>query len=162
MQLITGDATKQVLGYFEESAREAEKSLCLRSRCGSVIIDREGVVIGRGYNAPPQDSVLDRRCDRKHELSDTFKSDRTCCVHAEQRAIMDALVKNPAKLPGATLYFVRLGDEGEMKHSGKPYCTICSKMALDARIQFFCLYHAEGVGRYDTGEYNDLSFAYTE
>lgn len=162
MRLLTGNAIDQVRGYFEDAALEAKKSLCLRSRCGTIIVGEGGVVIGRGYNAPPGDDLPLRRCDRKHELSTTFRSDRTCCVHAEQRAIMDALARNSSRLPGSTLYFIRLDDEGGMKHSGKPYCTICSKMALDAGVRFFCLYHAEGVGMYDTREYNELSFAYKE
>ena len=162
MRLLTGEALDRVFSYFEHAGEEAKRSLCLRSRCGTVIVDGEGQVIGRGYNAPPQDDIAIRRCDRKHELHPTFKSDKTCCVHAEQRAVMDALARNPAKLPGSTLYFVRLDAEGKMKYSGKPYCTICSKMALDAGVRFFCLYHEEGVGMYDTREYNELSFAYRE
>lgn len=152
----------EALRYFEEAGKEARKALCLRSKCGAVIIDSEGVIIGSGYNAPPQDDQSIRRCSQKHELHTTFKSDKTCCVHAEQRAIMDALKNNPDKVNGATLYFVRLDENGEMKYSGKPYCTICSKMSLDVGIKYFALYHKEGIGVYDTKEYNELSFAYKE
>ncbi|MGB2580197.1 MAG: deaminase [Minisyncoccia bacterium] len=148
--------------YFEEAAEEARKSLCTRSHCGAVIVDGEGVIVGRGYNAPPQDDISIRRCNRKHELDATFKSDKTCCVHAEQRAIMEALKNNSKRLDGATLYFIRLDDNGEMKYSGKPYCTICSKMSLDVGIKYFALYHKGGIGVYGTKEYNELSFAYKE
>lgn len=148
--------------YFDESAKEARKALCLRAKCGSVIVDNEGKIIGRGYNAPPQDDISILRCNRKHELHVTFKSDKTCCVHAEQRAIMDALKNKPDKLNGATLYFIRLDENGDIKHSGKPYCTICSKMSLDVGIKYFALYHKDGIGVYDTKEYNELSFAYKE
>lgn len=148
--------------YFEEAVKEARKALCLRSKCGSVIVDSEGAIIGKGYNAPPQDDISTRRCNRKHELDATFKSDKTCCVHAEQRAIMDALKNNPDKIKGSTLYFIRLDDNGEMKYSSKPYCTICSKMSLDVGIKYFALYQKEGIGIYGTKEYNELSFAYKE
>ncbi len=162
MQLLIGEDLKKILPYFKEAEGEGQKALCLRSKCGTVIVDTDGAIIGRGYNAPPQNDISIRRCDRKHELSPTFKSDKTCCVHAEQRAIMDALKNNSDKLKGAILYFVRLDDEGGMKYSGKPYCTICSKMALDTGIQYFVLYQAEGAGVYDTKEYNEFSFAYKE
>lgn len=159
MNSITNDVA---LNYFKEAAKEAQNAICLRSRCGSVVVDETGTIIGRGYNAPPQDDISIARCDRKHELDASFKSDKTCCVHAEQRAIMDALKNNPDRLNGATLYFIRLDDSSEMKYSGKPYCTICSKMSLDVGIKYFALYHKEGIGIYDTKEYNELSFAYKE
>ncbi|MDO8604248.1 MAG: hypothetical protein Q7K40_02490 [bacterium] len=152
----------EAVEYFKEATEDARKALCLRSKCGSIVVDVNGNVIGRGYNAPPQDDVSIRRCNRKHELPSTFKSDKTCCVHAEQRAIMDALKNNPDRLNGSTLYFIRLDDDGGMKYSGKPYCTICSKMSLDAGIKYFALYHKEEICVYDTKEYNELSFAYKE
>ncbi|OIO31221.1 hypothetical protein AUJ77_00220 [Candidatus Nomurabacteria bacterium CG1_02_43_90] len=150
------------LSYFKEATMEVRKALCLRSQCGTVIVNSAGVIIGRGYNAPPQDDISLRRCHRKHELDATFKSDKTCCVHAEQRAIMDALRNNTDNIKGSTLYFLRLDEQGEMKSSGNPYCTICSKMALDVGSKYFVLYHKEGIVVYDTKEYNELSFAYKE
>lgn len=89
-------------------------------------------------------------------------TDKTCCVHAEQRAIMDALRKNSEKLSGSRLYFIRLDKAGNTSKAGKPYCTICSKMALDAGISEFVLWHEEGICVYDTEEYNTLSYEYTE
>lgn len=153
---------KFIEGCFDEAAKEATKALCLRSRCGAIVVSRNAEIIGRGYNAPPQDNISARRCNRKHELHATFKSDKTCCVHAEQRAVLDALKTHSSELNGATIYFVRLDDGGKVKYSGKPYCTICSKLALDVGISYFGLYHKEGVGIYDTKEYNELSFAYQE
>ena len=60
------------------------------------------------------------------------------------------------------LFFIRLDENDEPKHSGKPYCSICSKMALDAGIKKFVLWHKEGWTAYDTKEYNDLTFQYSE
>ena len=37
--------------YLADAAAEAEKSPCLRRRCGSVVVSC-GEVIGRGYNSP--------------------------------------------------------------------------------------------------------------
>ncbi|MFO0765144.1 MAG: deaminase [Patescibacteria group bacterium] len=147
--------------WIESAAKLArEHSRCGRARCGSVIVLGDEV-IGEGVNSPPGDIEGQSRCHRKDELKDGFKSDRTCCVHAEQRAVMDALKRRSEGLQGSMLYFVRLDENGEPKPSGQPYCTICSKMALDAGIAEFVLWHGKNeLIAYDTLEYNDLSFAY--
>lgn len=46
--------------------------------------------------------------------------------------------------------------------AGKPYCTICSKLALDVGIKEFALWHEEGITIYNTEEYNTLSYQYNE
>lgn len=148
----------QWIEYAASLARE--HSRCGRSKCGSVIV-RDCEVIGEGFNSPPGERESQSRCERKAELKDGFKSDRTCCVHAEQRAVMDALKSRSGFLKGSTLYFIRLDDQGQPQSSGMPYCTICSKMALDAGIEWFVLWHGgEEIVAYGTEEYNDLSFAY--
>lgn len=135
----------------------AKKSTCKRSKCGSVII-ANNEIIGQGYNSMPCDAVGD--CF-KDNLSPNFKSDKTCCVHAEQRAIMDALKnKNHSMIHGSSLLFIRLDENGNPKHSGNPYCSICSKMALDVGIGKFVLWHKEGWTAYNTNEYNEFTFGY--
>jgi hypothetical protein len=52
---------------------------------------------------------------------------------------MNALIDAPDKIIGSRLYFVRIDENGKPIHAGKPYCTICSKMALDAGIYEFIL-----------------------
>lgn len=94
----------------------------------------------------------------KDSLSPTFKSDKTCCIHAEQRAIFDALKMYPSQIEGSHLFFIRLDDENNPKVSGAPYCSICSKMALDVGIATFHLWHSNGWTAYDTDEYNKLTF----
>lgn len=89
-------------------------------------------------------------------------ADKMCCVHAEQRAILDALKNNPDKITDSRLYFIRLNENGIPSRAGKPYCTICSKMALDVGIKEFVLWHEQGVCVYNTDEYNAFSFQYTE
>jgi hypothetical protein len=61
---------------------------------------------------------------------------------------------------GATLYFTSVDPSGEMLRSGHPYCTICSKMALEVGIAYFGLWHEEGIRLYGTEEYNLLSYQY--
>lgn len=137
--------------WIEKAEEIARKSLCLRTRCGSIIV-RDGEIIASGYNAPPRDDVAQRIC-----LDAGGQPSKTCCVHAEQRAIMQAMRDNPDKLTGARLYFIRLDQAGNKKRSGKPTCTVCSRWALDAGIAEFVLWHQEGVCVYDTQEYNTLS-----
>jgi hypothetical protein len=60
------------------------------------------------------------------------------------------------------LYFVRLDKDWNIKPSDQPYCTICSKLALDSWIWEFVLVHVEWITIYDTNEYNKLSFDYNQ
>ncbi len=157
MRYLSGKEENEAMNYIDEAAKTALQSNCLRSRCGSIIVNG-GEIIGRGFNSPPQNKKLERCL--KGDLPPDFKSDRTCCIHAEQRATMDALKNNPEKISGSRLYFIRLDENGNKVKSDKPYCTICSKMALDSGIAEFVLMHEEGVCVYDTNEYNSLSFQY--
>lgn len=145
--------------FLEYCSQLAELSTCCRSRCGSMIVDKDyTITLGWGYNSKP---CHEGGSCFKDDLAPGFKSDKTCCVHAEQRAIMDALKKHPELIVGSRLYFIRIDDEGKILKAGKPYCTICSKMALDVGIAEFVLWHEEGITIYDTKEYNELSFAYS-
>ncbi|MBN2094818.1 MAG: hypothetical protein JW727_02120 [Candidatus Aenigmarchaeota archaeon] len=159
MRYLEGEERKEAERMLHEAEKLALLSTCLRSRCGSVIV-RDGKIIGSGYNSPPLDRKLEFCI--KDKLPKDFKSDKTCCIHAEQRAIMDALRRNSEKLSGSRLYFIRLDEKGKGAFAGKPYCTICSKMALDAGISEFVLWHKEGICVYETEEYNKLSFEYRE
>lgn len=145
--------------WFVNSVIEyASISTCKRSKCGSLIVSNDSIIIGRGYNSMPCDK--DTACF-KDTLAPTFKSDKNCCVHAEQRAIMDALKDRHSRyLKGSDLYFIRLDENDKPIHAGKPYCTICSKMALDVGIKRFILWHEEGWTAYETEYYNELSFQY--
>ncbi len=134
----------------------AKQSTCERSRCGSVIYNPVcGGVFAEGFNSQPCGAT--EPCF-KDSLPANFKSDKTCCIHAEQRAILNA--HGQPCLKGSVLYFVRLDKDGNPEDCGEPYCTICSKMALDAGIARFVLYHSQGLRSYDTKYYNELSFQY--
>lgn len=150
---------KEALAFFDKAGEVARNATCDRSRCGSVVV-AGGEVIGRGFNSPPNEDESQRRCHLKKDSYDQKVTDKTCCVHAEQRAIIDALKNNSHKIAGSRLYFIRLDDDGNPKRSGEPYCTICSKMALDAGITEFALWHERGICVYTTEEYNERSFQY--
>ncbi len=146
--------------YFLDKAVEvAKNSTCKRSKCGSIIV-KDNEIIGKGFNSPPGNLESQRRCDNSKDSYNKKVTDKTCCVHAEQRAIMDALKNNSEKIKNSTLYFIRLGENDTKSFAGKPYCTICSKMALDVGIKFFVLLHEEGIKKYPIEEYNDLSYDY--
>ncbi|MDO8472138.1 MAG: hypothetical protein Q7S64_03275 [bacterium] len=134
---------------------------CYHSLCGAVVVSRAGEVIGSGFNSPPQGLESQRRCHLTDaDFSERFHSDRTCCVHAEQRAIMDALRHNAHLLPNARLYFGRCDQVGQLQLSHDPRCTICSKLILDVGIREVVLSREAGITVYLAVEFNDLSFAY--
>jgi deoxycytidylate deaminase len=145
--------------FFEEAGKVATQALCLRDKCGAVIV-KNNSIIGAGYNAPPCDDVRFRKCELDLRVSKKPKSDRTCCLHAEWRAILDA-VKKAGDIAGSTLYFVRVNTDGVIKESdGVPYCTVCSRLALDVGVTSFCLWTKDGAKCYGTDVYNDISYQF--
>ncbi len=157
--LLTGELEQEAINWMREAAKVAGGALCLRAKCGTVIV-KDGQIIGQGYNAPPLDKEENRMCD-KEMGSGKPNYDLTCCIHSEWRAIMDGLRRNPDKMPGAKLYFCRVDDSGDIKKSGQPYCTGCSRLALDAGLDNFLLWHAHGVAEYPTHDYDQLSYQYS-
>lgn len=157
--LLTGERLDEVRGYLEAAAAAAGTATCVAARCGTVLVDGAGQVVGAGSNGLPQrrEPVI---CQRKCR-SASFTSDKTCCTHAEVRAIVTALGAG-ANLDGGTLVFTRVDQDGQRLHSGRPYCTICSKMALEVGLAWFVLEHADNlVIAYPTLTYNELSFAFS-
>lgn len=146
--------------YFEEARKVAEQAKCHQARCGSVIVSKSGEVIGRGYNAPPLEDESQRMCGRENfNMTKKRKSDKTCCVHAEWNAILNALKDNADKVSESTLYFMRVDDDGNFTEAGDPYCTVCSRLALQSGIKFFGLWN-NGPQLFDTKEYNLKSYAF--
>lgn len=145
--------------FFEEARKQAVMATCSRARCGSVIVTANGRIIGRGYNAPPLGDESQRMCEA--ELDKTIKqnNDKTCCVHAEWNAIIDALKHHAAETEGSTLYFMRVNDAGEFTEAGDPYCTVCSRLALESGVAMFGLWN-DGPEMLSTKDYNVKSYAY--
>lgn len=159
MKFISRKEENNIKIYFDEAIKEALKSTCLKSKCGSVII-KDRKIIGKGFNSPPKNLESQRKCLQNKKKIDEKVTDKTCCIHAEQRAIIDALKNNSKKIDNSVIYFIRIDKNGNKTFSGKPYCTICSKMALDVGIKEFVLWHEKGICIYNTEEYNLLSFNY--
>lgn len=144
--------------YFNETVKVARHALCLRDLCGAIIV-QDDHIIGSGFNGPANNNLKARKCELDLIDSVKPKSDRTCCLHAEWRAIMDAL-RRQKDLHGSVLYFTRVDQDGNILKSGKPYCTVCSRLALDAGITTWVLWHDDGIHLYDAYEYNDLSYKF--
>jgi deoxycytidylate deaminase len=157
MRVLHGIEADSAMSHIMLATQLAQSAACLRDKCGSVIAQGDHC-IGMGVNGPPAGLASQQRCLRRDELAAGFKSDTTCCVHAEQRAIMDALRHYPDRLANARLYFIRLDTCSQPAIAGAPYCTHCSKLALDVGLAEFVLWQLPGITVYDTGEYNDLSY----
>ncbi len=146
--------------FFDAAAEVAEKSLCLRDKCGAVIVFR-GRVIATGYNAPPNDDIANRKClcDFPTVNRKKPKSSCLCCDHAEVRAILN-MIKDAGrrKFEGMTLYFTRIDKNGVIETSGEPYCTECARFALHNGISFWVLNHDTGPRLYTAQEYYDISY----
>lgn len=147
--------------WFNQAASYAYRALCKKDKCGAVIVS-DGRVIGEGYNAPPNDNESQCLCGNTHPSLKKPKSDRTCCIHAEWRAIHDAMKNNLIGLKGSTLYFCRIDQNGNILKSGKPYCTVCSRIALDVGIGEWALWHDNGIKLYDAFVYNKMSYEFDD
>ena len=159
MQLITNDKLTDANQFFKMAAKVAQKATCHRAKCGTVIIN-DNQVIGQGYNGPALDNEDNRTCDNEYDFSIKPKYDKTCCIHAEWRAILDACKRNPDKLHGSTLYFMRVDEDGNFTDAGQPYCTTCSRLTLEAGIDKFALWNKTGAIVYDAVEYNKASYTF--
>lgn len=147
--------------FFKIAAEVANKATCLRAHCGAVIV-KNNKVIGEGYNSPPADDEQNRMCKQEYDYSKKPKYDKTCCVHAEWRAIADTLKKHPSEIKDSTLYFMRIDEESKFTDAGEPFCTECSRLALDVGIKHFALWNKTGAKIYDTKKYNQLSYSFHE
>lgn len=161
MRVLEGQEAVVAKQWLDAAAHLAQAATCLRAKGGSVIVSVKGDGIGRGVNTPPNGQETQRRCTKEKASYHPKVTDKTCCVHAEQRAIMEALRTSPRDIVGARLYYVRLAEDGSLAYAGQPYCTICSKLALDVGIAEFVLWHEAGITVYTTEDYNSRSFACT-
>lgn len=161
MRRVSGEQFESILPYFKAAAKIALRSNCHKGSCGAVIV-KDGEIIGKGYVGPPKGLEQNRTCDcdDDYDYSLKIRYDKTCCVHAEWRAILDATKHHGSKINGASLYFVRVDENGGFKDSSKPLCTVCSRLSLEAGLKDFALYNNNGADVYNTDEYDRASYAY--
>lgn len=143
--------------WFEEAAKMARQSGCLKGKCGAVLVAGDKI-IGSGFNSPAGGEL--NRCLDKYIIPENNKHNVTCCSHAEVRAIHDALLNFPDQIKDSTLYFMRVDQEGNQTFAKVPYCTTCSNEALDSGVKYFGLLYEEGAKVFPTQEYNNISYNY--
>lgn len=157
MRRIEGNEFLSIKPYFEMAASVAKDATCLRAKCGSVVV-KNSVVIGEGFNSPALDHEGQRLCEVDMDTSIKTKYDKTCCVHAEWRAVLDACKTNANKLAGSVLYFMRIDENGAFTDAGDPFCTVCSRLTMEAGVGEFALYNQGGADIYPLDEYNMKSY----
>lgn len=145
--------------HFILAADVAKNATCKRAKCGSMIVNRDGLIIGEGFNALPLNLENQRYCDEVFNLNIKPKYDKTCCIHAEWNAIIDALKNNSDNILESTLYFMRIDDEGNFTNADVPFCTVCSRLALQSGIKYFALWNKKPV-IYDCKNYNNKYYGY--
>lgn len=161
MKRIVNEEFQKIKHYFDEAGKVATSATCLRARCGTVIVKKDAI-IGRGYNSPALDEENQRTCNINFDLTIKPKYDKTCCIHAEWKAILDACKNNPNKVTGSTLYFMRIDNDDNFTDAGEPFCTVCSRLSMEAGIKEFVLYNNNGADIYASDEYNLKSYAMYE
>jgi deoxycytidylate deaminase len=159
MRRIEGEELASVRPYFEAATSVAAQATCHRAKCGSVIV-KDGVILGEGFNGPPLGDESRRMCDAYLALEKKPKYDKTCCVHAEWRAVIDACKKNGNAVEGSVLYFMRVDDDGAFTDAGEPYCTTCSRFTMEVGVGEFALWNDNGADAYTLPEYDQASYDY--
>lgn len=147
---------KEIKKYLKLTADEAIKSKCKKSQRGVVIVKSKRI-ISRGNNKVTLERICNP-CIREH-IKDNSKVELCSAIHAEQTAIINAIKKGKS-LKNSKMYHIKVKD-GKMCPSGKPSCTVCSRMVLESGIAEFI--NLEKVGKYavyDSREFNELSYQY--
>ena len=115
MRLLNRNEEESINSFLRETIEVAKKATCGRSKCGAIIV-KDGIIIGKGFNSPPKELESQRRCLSKKSEYDLKVTDKTCCIHAEQRAMFDTLKLNSEEILGSILYFIRLDEKNEIMY----------------------------------------------
>jgi deoxycytidylate deaminase len=127
--------------FSAEAVRLAKQSPCEKSKRGVVIV-KDDVIVGRGFNGPPGGYACAGVCRE-------YCSEYT--VHAEMRAVFNALMSG-VSLFGARAYHVKAVD-GVAVPKGIPSCLPCSKHMLDVGLSEIVLMDEQGYALYGVEEF---------
>lgn len=155
MRYLTNSEAKNAEKFMKIAAGEATRSTCKKSQRGAIIV-KDNKIIGKGYNKVTLQPLCEP-CIRE-KIEDNSRVELCSAIHAEQLAILDA-IKNNFSLANSTMYQIKLKN-GEMRQSGKPSCTVCSRIIQESGIKEFVLLHTSGYVAYTSEELNELSFRY--
>ncbi|PIU75857.1 hypothetical protein COS75_02180 [Candidatus Pacearchaeota archaeon CG06_land_8_20_14_3_00_35_12] len=105
---------------------EAKKSPCLRMHFGSIIVNSDTDVIGRGFNKPPYEPC--KTCPREElHIPPRTRAEYCHAYHAEQWAILDALNKSYF-VKGAVLVVAGYNPNNNEKTVINRFsCTLCAR-----------------------------------
>jgi deoxycytidylate deaminase len=160
---IIKNPSDEIILWLNKAKEIAQRATCMRAKCGAVIV-KDSVIIGKGFNSPPGENESERRCNIEKNKYHVKVTDKTCCMHAEQRAVMDALAHYPGHIKGSRLFFVGLLPSGELRTDHgeiRLYCTICTKMMRDVGIEEFILMSKDGCVLFSAPEYITYSYEYS-
>lgn len=153
MQYAAASEIEKIQRYLVEAANQAPQSNCKKSKRGVVIVS-DPLILGYGYNF----SVDPKTCCLRKDIRRGIRSELCNGIHAEQRAIRDALSQGQ-DIRDARLYHVEV-ENGEMVPSGPPSCPICSKEILEHKLRDVVLWQKEGYIIYPALEFHRLSIRY--
>ena len=104
------------LNYWQEARKYLYKSNCLRRKYATIIVSKDGWVIGAGVNKA---KIPCTTCARENIEHNTGDYSECHSVHAEQAAMLQA---GKDKLKGSTLYLVCSEDDNPTP------CPICQRL----------------------------------
>jgi dCMP deaminase len=140
--------------FFNRARVAAERSTCMRSKVGAVIV-KDGVELSSGYVGSPRDTdhcIDTSECIRVElEIPSGERYELCRSVHAEQNAIINA-ARTGMKIYGAEIYISSERLPGQYGSNccdkNKVYgpCIICKKEIINAGIVRVYM-QEEGVGR---------------
>ena len=116
--------------------------------------------MGSELDSPPGNLESQRRCLNDKNTYGQKITDKTCCIHAEERAIFDALRRNAENIKESALYFIRLNLQNNKIFFRRALLYYLQQESLDVGIKEFILWHESGICIYNADEYNSLSFGY--
>lgn len=116
--------------YLQRCEELLKLSNCCLIHFGSVLVTRNGTIIGEGYNYSPKQECETTCLKDKIKNREIGKNSVLCyAIHSEWMAIFDALNKfNKEILRDSTLYIVGRYPNGELWTSKFFTCTICARM----------------------------------
>ncbi len=141
--------------FMEIAWEEAKKAKCQKSHFGAIIV-KEGIVLAKGHNKP-----IDKICEvclrKEKNIGSGINSELCFSIHAEQNALLQAL-KNTKDISNAVMYIGHIKDGQIQKFSGKPYCTICSRLIAGSELKGVIFYTGDNYLLLTTKEFNEKSF----
>lgn len=130
------DRIDKINYYLNIAKSVAERSTCLRKKCGAVIVNNDEI-IATGYNGAPRGRIncIDLGyCSKKKYFPNVRHAGYDACrsVHAEQNAIISGARKD---MLGGSLYLVQFRTESGEYEKNPGCCQLCRKMIINSGIK---------------------------